>query len=379
MPNKINPSNCVSSPLRVAVVLGHWQNYGVETLTLNLYRNIDKNRVQFDFVICETPNSDIPVDEIESLGGRVYIVPTYSKVIKYVETLKRLFASNNYSIVHCHMSTLNVFPLFAAKCASVPVRISHVHTMAGKGEYLKNILKYSLRLFSLDNATNYATSSMMAGRWFFRGKVSDSEMFYLPVARDIEKFKFNPSVRAAKRSELGVGNKFVIGHLGRFVPQKNHSFIVELFNQYHRRCPDSVLVLAGDGPLVDDTLKQVESCGLQDCVLYLGRRSDAAELYQAFDVFVLPSLYEGVPGTGIEAQAAGLPFLFADTITSEAKILPSSNRLPLDDMGQWLDALDGSRRAERRDSLKEMVDAGYSIKDAATRLSDYYESLAVQF
>ena len=277
------------------------------------------------------------------------------------------------------MSTLNVFPLFAAKCASVPVRISHVHTMAGKGEYLKNILKYSLRLFSLDNATNYATSSMMAGRWFFRGKISDSEMFYLPVARDIEKFKFNPSVRAAKRSELGVGNKFVIGHLGRFVPQKNHSFIVELFNQYHRRCPDSVLVLAGDGPLVDDTLKQVESCGLQDCVLYLGRRSDAAELYQAFDVFVLPSLYEGVPGTGIEAQAAGLPFLFADTITSEAKILPSSNRLPLDDMDQWLDALDGSRRAERRDSLKEMVDAGYSIKDAATRLSDYYESLAVQF
>ncbi|MBM6776526.1 glycosyltransferase [Collinsella tanakaei] len=365
-------------PLRVAVVLGHWQNYGVETLVMNLYRNIDRSRVQFDFVVCETPESGIPREEIESLGGRLYIVPPYSRLPEYERALTDLFRRNGYRIVHAHMSTLCPLPLRAAKRAGVPVRIARCHTMAGRGEHAKNAAKYALRLLAHAYPTHYATSSLMAGRWLFGDRVADSgEMYYLPVARNIEAFRFDPTRRAEVRAELGLEGKFVIGHLGRFVPQKNHAFLIELFDRVHREEPAAHLLLAGDGPLVGEVMTRVNSLGLTDSVSYLGRRSDAPDLYQAMDVFVLPSIYEGVPGTGIEAQAAGLPFVFADTVTDEAKILESSKRLSLDDIDNWVSSILGMRLVARTDTVPEMVEAGYSIKNAAASLSDYYLYLVV--
>lgn len=366
----------IKKPIHIAIVLGHWQNYGVETLNMNLYRNIDRSRVQFDFIVCETEDSDIPEEEIRSLGGKLYIVPSYSRLHSYIGALESIFRKERYLIAHCHMSTLNVFPIYAAKKAGVPVRIAHVHTMAGKGEHVKNAMKYALRQFSTLNVTDFATSSMMAGRWIYRGKISESQMYYLPVARNVADFRYDPEVRNRMRAELGLEGKFVIGHLGRFVPQKNHEFLVRLFKKVHDVASDALLLLAGDGPLVDQTLALAESQGVGGSVMYLGRRNDASALYQAMDVFVLPSLYEGVPGTGTEAQAAGLPFVFADTITEEAKVLPSAIRLPLSDMTAWRDAVLSTRGASRRDTIAEMTAAGYDIKTAAVEIADYYEGLA---
>lgn len=359
-------------PIRVAVVLGHWQNYGVETLVMNLYRNIDRSKVQFDFIVCETPNSDIPEQEIKDLGGRLYIVPSYSHLHAYNKALYELFSKNQYQIVHCHMSTLCPIPLRVAKKAGVPIRIAHCHTMAGKGEYAKNMVKYSLRLFAHAYPTHYATSSLMAGKWLFGAQ---KDMYYLPVARNIEAFRFNAATREKMRKTLGVENNFVIGHLGRFVPQKNHTFIVETFSKVLQRDPTAHLLLAGDGPLVDSVVQKINTEGLSDAVSYLGRRSDAADLYQAMDAFVLPSLYEGVPGTGIEAQAAGLSFIFADTITEEAKILNTAQRLSLDNSDAWVTALLNSKELPRKDTIQELRDAGYDIKQAAADLADYYENL----
>ncbi|WP_297420774.1 glycosyltransferase family 1 protein [Clostridium sp.] len=366
----------MNKPIRVGVVIGKWINYGVETLVLNCYRNIDKSKIQFDFIIDEDSGAT-PTEEIESMGGRVIIVPPYQKPIRYHKALVKLFRDNEYKIVHAHTSTLCVFPLWAAKSAQVPIRIAHCHTTAGKGEYLKNIIKYSLRPFSMMYPTHLAASSHFGGEWLFgKGCFEKYDMYYLPVARDIEQFIYNEERRNKIRKELGVVGKFVVGHLGRFVPQKNHMFLIDVFKEIHSMDSNAVLLLAGDGELIDDVLKKVNKLGLTEYVLFLGRRSDASNLYQAMDVFILPSLYEGVPGTGIEAQSAGLPFIYSNTVTDEARILSTTFRLPLDvGAKKWAETAIDSKQHPRENTYQEMTDAGYNIKVAARELENYYIGL----
>lgn len=359
--------------IRVGVVIGKWINYGVETLVLNCYRNIDKDKVQFDFIIDEDSGA-IPCEEIESMGGRVIIVPPYQKINKYITALTKLFIENKYKIVHAHTSTLCVFPLYAAKKAGVPIRIAHCHTTAGKGEYLKNLIKYSLRPFSKLFPTHLAASSRLGGEWLFgKGCFEKYDMYYLPVARDVEQFAFNPSCRESVRAELGLSDKFVIGHFGRFVPQKNHSFLIDVFNEIKALEPNAELLLAGDGELLSQTKEKVSKLGLQDAVTFLGRRSDVADLYQAIDVFILPSLYEGVPGVGIEAQSAGLPLVVSDTVTDEVSILDTTKRLSFNEGAKkWAEVVVSMKNNPRKNTIKELTDAGYNIKTAAKGLQEYY-------
>lgn len=358
---------------RVGVIIGKWINYGVETLVLNVYKHVDKEKVQFDFIIDED-SVGIPREEIESMGGRVIIVPPYQKANKYISELTKLFRRNSYKIVHAHISTLSVFPLYAAKKAGVPIRIAHCHTTAGKGEVFKNIMKYSLRPFSKVFPTHLAASSRLGGEWLFgKGCFEKHDMYYLPVARDVETFTYNNKVREDIRNDLGLKDKYVVGHFGRFVAQKNHTFLIDVFKEVKTLEPNAVLLLAGDGELLDLTKKKVASLGLENSVLFLGKRNDVAQLYQALDVFVLPSLYEGVPGVGIEAQSAGLPFVFANTITDEAKILDTSERLSFSDGAKlWADVIVGFKGSPRRNTIKEMTEAGYNIKAAAKDLEKYY-------
>ncbi|MDM5314904.1 glycosyltransferase family 1 protein [Fictibacillus sp. b24] len=358
---------------RVGVVIGKWINYGVETLVFNCYRHVDKEKIQFDFIIDED-SVGIPRDEIESMGGRVIIVPPYQKINKYISELTKLFKKNKYKIVHAHISTLSVFPLYAAKKAGVPIRIAHCHTTAGKGEVFKNIMKYSLRPLSKIFPTHLAASSRLGGEWLFgNGCFETYDMYYLPVARDVETFTYNKKVRDTVRTELGINNKFAIGHFGRFVAQKNHSFLIDVFKEIKSIEPNAVLLLAGDGELLNETKEKVSNLNLTNSVQFLGKRNDVAQLYQALDVFVLPSLYEGVPGVGIEAQSAGLPFVFSDTITEEVRILDTSKRLSFKDgVKQWAEIIVSLKGATRENKIKEMTEAGYNIKAAAKNLQQYY-------
>lgn len=368
----------MTEPIRVAHVIGNWLGGGVESVVMNYYRNIDRNKVQFDF-LCSESSTDIPYEEIEKLGGRVFIVPNYTKVVKYQKELKKIFKENNYKIVHSHINTMSVFPLRAAKKAGVPIRIAHSHSTTNKKEKKKNLLKQVLRPFSRVYATDYMCCSELAGRWLFGDKEYDKgNVYLLNNAIDLDKFKYNESLRKEKRKELGISDDtLVIGHIGRFVEQKNHRFLIDIFNEIHKQNNNSLLLLAGQGPLMEEMKEKVKILGIEESVKFLGQRNDINELYQAFDVFCLPSLYEGLPVVGVEAQATGLLCIFSDDMTKETKVLDTTRFMSLDATAEvWANKiLDDIKKYKRIDASIEMTDKNFNIKEEAKRLEECYFNL----
>lgn len=365
-------------PIRIASVIGRYIGGGVEAVTINYYRNIDKNKVQLDF-ICDEDSTNIPYEEIEKMGGKVIIIPSYSKPFKYHKALKRVLKEGNYKIIHSNINTLSVFSLFAAKCAGVPVRIAHSHSTTNKKEKKKNLMKQVLRPFSKVFATDYMCCSELAGRWLFGNKEYDKgNVYLLNNAIDLDKFKYNESLRKKKRKEFGIkDNTLVIGHIGRFVAQKNHDFLIDIFNEIHKKNNNSILLLAGQGPLMEDIKNKVKELNLEDSVKFLGQRNDANELYQAFDVFLLPSLYEGLPVVGVEAQASGLLCYLSDDMTKETKVLDITKFMSLNNTPEeWADnILDDVKKYKRIDTSKEMTAKNFNIKEEAKKLEEYYLNL----
>ncbi len=362
-------------PIRIAQIIGKWLGGGVEAVVMNYYRHIDHSKVQFDF-ICDDDSTNIPYDEIEKLGGKVILIPPYQKVFKYQKELRRVLRDGKYKIVHSHINTLSVFPLYAAKKVGVPVRIAHSHSTTNKKEWKKNLLKQVLRPFSKKYATNYMCCSELAGRWLFGDKAYDEgKVYLLNNAIDLDKFKYDKKIRDKKRKELGIKeDTIVIGHIGRFVAQKNHTFLIDIFNQFHKKEKNSILLLAGQGPLQEEIKNKVRELGLDDSVGFLGQRNDANELYQAFDVFLLPSLYEGLPVVGVEAQASGLLCFFSDDMTKETKVLDSTVFMSLSNTSEeWTgEILTNLKDYKRINTKNEVSDNGFDIEIEARKLEKYY-------
>lgn len=362
-------------PIRIAQIIGKWLGGGVEAVVMNYYRHIDHSKVQFDF-ICDDDSTNIPYDEIEKLGGKVILIPPYQKVFKYQKELRRVLRDGKYKIVHSHINTLSVFPLYAAKKVGVPVRIAHSHSTTNKKEWKKNLLKQVLRPFSKKYATNYMCCSELAGRWLFGDKAYDEgKVYLLNNAIDLDKFKYDKKIRDKKRKELGIKeDTIVIGHIGRFVAQKNHTFLIDIFNQFHKKEKNSILLLAGQGPLQEEIKNKVRELGLDDSVGFLGQRNDANELYQAFDVFLLPSLYEGLPVVGVEAQASGLLCFFSDDMTKETKALDSTVFMSLSNTSEeWTgEILTNLKDYKRINTKNEVSDNGFDIEIEARKLEKYY-------
>ena len=291
------------SPIRITQIIGKWLGGGVESVVMNYYRHIDRSKIQFDF-ICDEDSTNIPYDEINSLGGKVILIPPYQKVIKYHNELKKVLKDGNYKIVHSHINTLSVFSLWAAKSAGVPVRIAHSHSTTNKKEKKKNLMKQVLKHFSKVFATDYMCCSELAGRWLFGDKEYDrGNVYLLNNAIDLDKFKYDENIRKEKRKELNISDDtLVIGHVGRFVEQKNHRFLIDIFNEVHKERKNSILLLAGQGPLVEEIHEKVNELGLNESVRFLGQRKDIDKLYQAMDLFLFPSLYEGLGMVAVEAH-----------------------------------------------------------------------------
>lgn len=365
-------------PIRIAHIVGKWLGGGVEAVIMNYYRHIDRTKIQFDF-LCDEDSTNIPYEEIEKIGGKVLLIPPYQDVVKYHKELKKVLQDGNYRIVHSHINTLSIFSLCAAKSAGVPVRIAHSHSTTNKKEKKKNLMKQVLRPFSKTFATDYMCCSELAGRWLFGDKEYNEENVYLlNNAIDLEKFKYDESLRKKKRKELGIKNStLVIGHIGRFVAQKNHDFLIDIFNEIHKQNADSILLLAGQGPLVDNIKNKVKELRLEDNVKFLGQRKDANELYQAFDVFLLPSLYEGLPVVGVEAQAVGLLCYLSDDMTKETKVLDTTKFMSLNDnANEWAsNILRDINKYKRIDTSKEMTAKNFNIKEEAKKLEEYYLKL----
>ena len=364
-------------PIRIAQIIGKWLGGGVESVVMNYYRHIDRTKIQFDF-ICDEDSTNIPYDEIKKLGGKIILVPPYQKVFEYQKDLIKIFKDNNYKIVHSHLNTLSVFPLRAAKKAGVPVRIAHSHSTTNKKEWKKNLVKQVLRPFSKVYATNYMCCSELAGRWLFGNKEYDKgNVYLLNNAIDLDKFKYDEKIRKEKRKELNIkDDTLVIGHIGRFVEQKNHKFLIDIFNEVHKQNNNSLLILVGQGPLMEEIKEKVKKLGLEDCVKFLGQRNDVNELYQVFDVFCLPSLYEGLPVVGIEAQATGLLCVLSDDMTKETKVLNETEFLSLKQSADiWAKIILNKQLIllDKNNTAKKKIAVGYDINNESFKLEKIYK------
>lgn len=366
-------------PIRIAHIIGKWLGGGVEAVVMNYYRHIDRSKIQFDFY-CDSDSTNIPYEEIESLGGRIFLIPPYQKVFKYQKELSKLLNENNYKIIHSHINTLSVFPLRVAKKVGIPIRIAHSHSTSNKKEWKKTLVKNIFRPFSKVYATDYFACSELAGRWLFGDKVFEQgKVKVVNNAINLDKFKYDEKMRIDKRRELGIkDSNLVIGHVGRFVEQKNHKFLIEIFSEIHKKEKNSLLLLAGQGPLVVEIKEKVNKLGLNDSVKFLGQRSDITELYQVFDVFLLPSLYEGLPVVGVEAQATGNLCYLSNDMTKETKVLDSTVFMSLSDNAEeWANAiLKDVKLYKKHDTKEEVSKYDFNIDREVSKLEDkYYESL----
>lgn len=363
-----------NKPIRVAHVMGKMISGGVESVVMNYYKNINKDKVQFDFIIDED-STHIPYEEIESMGGRIFLVPPYQNIHSYIKTLQNIFKSEKYKIVHSHLNALSVFPLYAAKRANIPVRIAHSHSTSNKKEWKKNILKNMLKPFSKVNATHYFCCSELAGRWLFGDKTYDAEKVKLiNNAIEIDRFIYNEKIREEIRKEINVENKLVIGHIGRFVEQKNHIGLLEIFYEIQKKNKEAVLLLVGDGPLINVIKEKVKSFNLQDNIIFLGKRNDVNRLMQGMDIFLLPSLYEGLPVVGVEAQASGLLCIFSDSMTKETKIIESTKFISLSkSYSLWAkEILAAYEQHKRKDTKMEVINSNFEIKTESKKLESIY-------
>ena len=371
-----------NKPVRVAQIIGKWLGGGVESVVMNYYRYIDRNKIQFDF-ICDEDSVNIPYEEIERMGGKVILIPPYQKIIKYHKKLKQVLKNGKYKIVHSHINALSVFSLFAAKCAGVPVRIAHSHSTSNKKEWKKNIIKNILRPFSRVFATDYMCCSELAGRWLFGNKEFEKgNVYILNNAIDIDKFKYDENVRKEVRKELEIDDStLVIGHVGRFVEQKNHKFLIDIFEEIHKQNKNVILLLIGQGPLQDKIKSNVDDLELTDYVKFLGQRKDVNDLYQAMDLFLFPSLYEGLGMVVVEAQASGLPCIVSTEIPRIVQILSDVSFLELNKgINYWkntiLQCLKRYIKRNNRESLNKIIKSKYNINYEVIKYEEYIKVIS---
>lgn len=357
--------------IRVLQCVNDMHRAGLETMLMNYYRCIDRKTIQFDFLTHRPHRSDYD-DEIEQLGGKMYYAPRLypQNYNAYFKWMKKFFSNHpEYQIIHSHIDTMSYLPLLAAKKAEIPYRIAHSHNTSIDKDF-KYLLKQYFRRVITHSANLYCACGREAGEFLFPGK----NITYIPNAIEKEKFLFDVNMRKIKRKELQIGNdKFVVGHVGRLSYQKNHRQLIQIFANIVTKYNDAVLILIGTGEKEGEIKEQVQKLGIGNNVQFLGNRSDVNELYQAMDVFVMPSFFEGIPVVGIEAQFAGLPCVFSSKVPAEVKFTSQVHFINLNaGIEQWVKIISQYYNKERRMHSSELLNNRYDIKEAYHILEDYY-------
>ena len=362
---------------RIAVIMGKMHSGGKKNLVMEYYRHIDRNKIQFDF-ICDEDSNAIPIEEIESLGGRVYIIPCYQDILANIKTIKNICKENKYKIVHGYNGTMNIFGLYAAWCSGVKIRINESISMAhisDKKTILKNILKPFSRCFS----THFMANGEACGKWQFGKLYRDGKVAIFKTVINTDENKYDETLRIKCRKELDIEDNIVIGHIGRLTAQKNTLFLIDIFKEIAKIEEKAKLLIIGDGELKEDMLARINAYGLEKKVIYLGRREDIKQFYNAMDCFLLPSLYEGLPVVGVEAECCGLPMFFSTEIPKESSAC--------DDLGvfvgldksaeEWAKIiLEKIKQVKRTDHSDKVKMAGFDSVVEAKKLLQYYEELA---
>ncbi len=366
-------------PIRVLHVVVNMERGGAETLLMNVYRNINRSKVQFDFLTCQEGVFD---KEIQEMGGRVHRIPYVSKVghLGYMKALNKFFQEHDhYAIVHSHLDKMSGFVLRAAKKANVPVRIAHSHNTSSEGNMIVKLYKWYAGNHILPNATNLMACSDKAARWLFTAKAQQA--FIVKNGVDTKKFSYSQDIRYHVRKKLGLHeDAFVVGHVGRFCHQKNHLFLIEAFHELIKKKPNATLLLVGDGPLRSHIEEKITTLNLHHAVHCLGERSNVHEMLQAFDTFVFPSFHEGLPVTLVEAQAAGLPCVIANTITDEVDLGAGLvNFLELGNPREWADKISVQETQFRHQSSQYIKNAGFDISTVTKDITAQYEDVLANY
>lgn len=365
-------------PLRVLHVVTIMDRGGLETRLMDIYRSIDKTKIQFDF-LTHRKKAGCYDDEIHAMGGKVfYLCPISPQMLltgRYNKMLNEFFKFHRYAIVHVHLTELSAFSLIAAKKAGVQVRIAHSRAAgAMPGMPVKRIFKRIASLFVWNSCTHAFAVSQKAGKWLYGKK----PFIVLPNAIDAKSFCYNPATRAEARRQAGIQDSLVIGHVGRFSIEKNHGFVLDIFSEIQKMHPHSVLMMVGTGETEDAMKKKVSSWDIKNQIRFCGRQLNMIPYYQMFDVFLLPSIFEGFPGVGLEAQAAGLPCIFSEHVTEEIQIIKDRvSFLPLSNNSvQWAREALRICKTPRRNTFEEIVEAGYDIHATAKWYERFYEEPA---
>lgn len=371
------------APLRVLVLDTVMDRGGAETMMMNYLRHFDRSKVAYDFLV----NRDYRAayeDEIEALGGRIYrMCPMYPQ---YFGRYKREFRNfleqhTEYRIIHSNLEERSYFPLRIAAEKGIPVRIAHAHNRP-VGFNLKSIFREYFRMRLPKYVTHMFACGTEAGDWLY-GEKSRDRVIQQRNAIDTSAYRYDAAIATQVREEFGVTDSgtFVLGHVGRFFPQKNHTFLIDIFAEVHKRHPNSVLWLVGGGEL-NDALKnqikaKVDDLGLSGAVEFLGVRGDVNRLLQGMDSFILPSLYEGLLVTMIEAQASGLPCTISDRVPEQCDVtgnvqIIGLNATPAEWAKRILDQHAEYAGTNRTEGTDKVTKAGFDIKANAEWLQRFY-------
>lgn len=365
--------------IRILHSVSNMDRAGIETMLMNYYRYIDREKVQFDF-LCNKSKPGAYDMEISELGGRIFHTPGLNpvKYFKYLNYMKQLFVDYpEYKIIEAHNGAMGVYTLYFCKKNNIDCRIYHAH-----GANLDRDWKYPIKLFwknQLASNAKYNYSCGLAAAEFYFGKKNMLNGNYelIPNAIEVEKFVFSRKNRNKIRTEFSFENKKIIGHVGRFSLEKNHKFMISTFKKIHKECEDSIMIFLGDGPLLGQIKNMVEKEGLQDKIFFMGNIANVNEWYSAFDILILPSVREGLPVVGVEAQAADLPCVFSDTVTKEIGFSQKSQFISTDDPEKWVESICKVLKnpLERIDNTELITDKGYNIKNEAVKLQNRYIKL----
>ena len=358
----------MKKPIRIAQIMGKLQAGGVEMVVFNYYRFIDKTKIQFDFFYDADSTAKPPKDLID-MGARFYKISPYQKLPQYIRELRKYFEENHYLVVHSHLNTLSVFPLFVAWMSHVPIRIAHNHSVPGGNEFGRDMLKYFLRLFAKIFSTDYFACSEKAGRWMFGNRAFESgQVFIVKNATDFSRFRVSQSDIEKLKLQFDLKGKFVVGHVGRFTYAKNHIFLLDIFKKICEKKNNAVLLLVGDGELHQVIVNKVKEKGWEGKVVFVGQVTNPEVYYSLADVLVIPSVFEGLSLATIESQIAGVPVVVSDAIPEEAIISNGGMRLALT-AKNWADV--AIEIAEKHVELNECSQE-YNITYAVEKLENWY-------
>lgn len=352
---------------RILHIVGTMNIGGQETFIMNLYRKIDRTKIQFDFVV-HSKEIQFYEEEIKKLGGRIYKIDSMSKnIFSHMKSLYSIIRENNYLAIHRHTNSSIIWiDLLVAKFAKVQKIIVHSHSSSSEHRLINKIFQGMMNIF-IDIRL---ACSQEAGEWLYGKKKFE----IIPNGIDFQKYKFDLEKREVLRNKMNLKGKFVIGHVGRFSYEKNQTFLIDVFKQIRNKNSNVQLILIGDGKEKSTVQKKAQEYGINENISFLGNINNVSDIINVFDVFAFPSIYEGLPLTLLEVQANGLNTVVSSKISDEVILTDLIQRISLDNLDDWINTIMTKSRGENLERYNNiMLKSKFNINNVVERMKEIYE------